>query len=90
MNALAPGLLKPFCSREVGGWLGWLGLALFDQRLVHVASKQIGIRALGGQAALSPKAVEPKENRGQKVGKGWEEKSLALGQRARTQEPVWL
>lgn len=65
--------------------LRWIGLTLFDQRLVHVASKQIGVRVPGGQAALSAKAVEPKGNGGKKVRKEWEEKSLALGRQARTQ-----
>lgn len=63
---------------------------LFELRLVHVASKQIGICVLGGQAVLSLKAVEPKGNGGKKVRKECEEKSLALGQRARMQQPVWL
>lgn len=70
--------------------LRWIGLTLFDQRLVHVASKQIGIRVLEGQAALFPKAGETKGNGGKKVGKEWEEKSLALGLWARMQGPVWL
>lgn len=28
---------------RVCAWLGWMGLALFGQRLVHVASKQTGV-----------------------------------------------
>lgn len=53
--------------------LRWIGLTLFDQRLVHVASKQISIGVLGGQAVLSPKAMESKGNGEKKVGKEWEE-----------------
>lgn len=63
---------------------------LFEQRLVHVASKQVGVCVLGRQAMLSLKAVEPKGNGGKKGIKECKEKSLALGQRARMQEPVWL
>lgn len=47
-----------------------MGLTLFGQRLVHTASKQIGLCALGRQAALPLKAMEPKGNGGKKVGKG--------------------
>jgi len=99
VNALAGGSASgEALLLKRGGWMAlhvcvllrWIGLTLFDQRLVHVASKQTGIHALGGQAALSPKATEPKGKGGKKVGKEWGEKRLALGQRARTQGPVWL